>query len=336
MKIRAKKKGTTFLEIVLALSIIGVISVAIFNNIYFSLRQNKMAEKRQQESLVQQMVFEELTSLGDSEFRDMLRSLDNDSEDSYSFLPGEFVENKNISTKNYLAEGSERIDQFKVYQKRGTDIYVKIYFEDFTRGNENLGVDKNYTVSGVDVSDADTWKGQNECPLVFILDKKTVAGETKYSFEITGSNMNVQVKYEGLELDDLEGIIKLDDKGELLIKNIRKADKRFMITGNDFDIFIKNITEENVPFKILNDSEKTMNIYVDQKLKNGVDGRVSFTTYGDKIKFYMNDSVANPDAERMERHSMCEFKISVFEFSNGSFKKHSSIPGYKKFKRFDI
>lgn len=336
MKIKVKKRGTTFLEIVLALSIIGVISVAIFNNIYFSLKQNKMAEKRQRESLVQQMVFEELTSLGEGEFRSMLMSLDNDLEDSYAFLPGEFIENKNITTKNYLAEGTERVEQFKVYQKKGSDIYVKIYFEDFTRGDDSLGVNKSYSVSGVDVPSADAWKEQEECPLVFILDKKTVAGETKYSFEITGSNLNVQVKYEGLLLDELEGIIRLDDRGEMLIKNIRKADKRLMITDNDFDIFIKNITEVDVPFKVLNDSDKTMNIYVDQKLKNGVDGSVAFTTFGDNIKFYINDSVANPNAERMEGHSMCEFKISIFEFSKGNFKKRSSIPGYKKFKRFDI
>lgn len=336
MKFRAKKRGVTFLEIVLALSIIGIISITVFNNIYFSLRQNKLAQRRQEESLVQQTIFEELSSLGNDDFKNMLMSLDNELEESFPFLPSEFIEKKDSTTKTFLAEGTEKIEQFKVYQKKGSDIYAKILFHDYTRGDKSLGVDKEYSISGIDGEYDDGWKGINECSLAFILDKKTLAGLTTYSFEITGANQNVRVKYEGLALEDLEGIISMFDNSEMLVKNVRESDKRLVVAQDEYNVFIKNATEVDVPFKVLNESDKTLNIFVDQKLKNGGNGRVLFTTYGDNINFFMNDSVVNPNAERIDGYSMCKFEISVFQFSNGNFKKHSSIPGYKKFKRFDI
>ncbi len=335
MKNMGKKHGTTFIEIVLALSIIGIISLAIFNNIFFSIKQNSLADKKQKNSIIGQMVYEEIKNISDEKFKDMLFSLRDrrtfsDLVDGFTDITNETINEKITKEINKKLAG-EGTNYFKLYKENESDLYVLISFSglDFTK--ENMGLNIKYPIKGKNDADYSDWIQESSCDASFTIEEEN----DLYKVIIKRKGIKTHSIINNLEIDQIRGQVLCKSK-DIIIQNMGNKPITQEISGNDgAQIYINNNTDEKFKFILKNESNDSMKIYLNQKSSDNdnENGKIEFSSNGEKIQIFLNDSNANPFGENVKTSNVCKYKVSIFNEENGTVKNMSEIIGYKKFKR---
>jgi len=313
-----KKKGTSFLEIILALSIIGIISVAIFNNIVFSLKVNKETDGKQNSSILAQQVFEEIKNMGDDSFKQLALSMSEAS--GKAFLGSEFEEISDGEIIDKLQQDGADLDTLKVFNKKHTELFVMISLP-----NLKAGLVNEYTTT-VDNKPVQEWKSMNKCEVRMEITKKEDLYEVKfYRDGIPPSKYNMTKE---------ELVLKVIlDENEIRVYYKKNEFFSKAITGlAEVNMYIKDNTEEDFPYILSNNESARLNIYVEQKTS----GNSKFITYGNNIKVYSNEKSENPYGENITTESLCDLAVVVFKKNGNGITKMMELKGHKKFKRFEL
>ncbi|MCM1990844.1 hypothetical protein [Oceanirhabdus seepicola] len=315
-----KKKGTSFLEIIIALSIIGIISVAVFNNIYFSLKVNKEIDGKQNSSILAQHVFEEIKNMGDTRFKELVMSIaetnkskGNNSEDS--FLGSKFEEIRSGDIIDELEKYGQNIDSSKVFNKENTDLFVVISFPNLKTGEEEKKSDNKLVPE---------WKTMKECEVGMEI---TEHGEIEYEviFYLKGK------EYTKFQCSKEQLFPKVSLEGNV-IKIYSQKNKKFEEAITKGNMFIKDNTGEDFSYILSNNGSLGLKLYVEHQTA----GNIDFITYGNKIKVYSNDREKTPDGENITIDSLYDFNVAVFREHGNNITKMIELKGHKKIKRFKI
>lgn len=346
---RKRKMGSSFLEIIIALVIISIISVAIFDNIAFSLKVNKVINHKQTSSLLAQHVLEEIKNMSDDNFHKLAESITNKTENL--FLGGEFEDlDKNGNRGNFII-GSEDINTFKVFHKNGTELYVKVLLPKIT-----IELVNEYNAAAKIEAE---WEDKEKCKIFLNISPGT--DTNNYNVDVIDNEVSTSIPQESFQGSKVGLLFKIrlytdktDNKDKLKIycinneideKEIYSKDVSELNPGDDVNMYIKDTTTKGLNYIFDNISNikadgtianpiqgLNLNLYMEKKEGNEseflVDGS-NIRVYGEKI----NDTGEIIAGENIIIDSVCDFIIEVYKEDKNS--KLIKIEGHKKFKRFE-
>lgn len=329
MGLKKKREGVTFLEIVLALAIIGIISTAIFNNIYYSMRVNNMAEIKQNSSIVGQSAYESMENMGELKFKEMLGAFKEGTE--FSFMDSQFEEVSDV-VKEEFKDSGENIETFKVYKSlKVKGVFLKISLEKFDHRKDSFGIKEEFAVNGEGNNGYTQWKVEEDCLGIITFEKDNMD-----VYKITVKKNGTAIVSEWTKAKSETGKIEIkisQESGKVDIKSVDWMKEYITSGARGASLYIKNKTGEIVYITLENmERSKSLQMYVEEG-KPGMDN-IKFTTFGENIEIRSNDISEDPKGEGMNLADICKYGIRVYNEKNGDYEEVSSVYGYKKFKAF--
>ncbi|WBW99588.1 type II secretion system protein [Oceanirhabdus sp. W0125-5] len=313
--LKKRKKGSTFLEIILALSIVGIISIAVFNNIYFSLKANKEIDKRQNSSIIAQDVYEKIKNMGQDDFQNLAKSLGN--KDENSFFGEEYTEIINSDKKKF----GENLNTFKVFNKKNTELYVKVSLPEVNTG---LVITPGISADNHNLHE---WKSFSSCEVgIEITNKDVNSYHVQFYHDGVASTPFQRAKEELMPKVSLDGnFVRVYFNNENVFEKNITYDEDGQV--KDLNMYIKDNSGGNLFYIFSNDAAAGLNLYLEHNGASNTD----FITYGDHINVY-----SNKNGENIRTDSVCNFTVAVYKKDSDDFIKIIEIKGHKKFKRFEL
>lgn len=284
MKYRYKKEGLSLVEVLIALAILMIIIFPISNMVLTSFKIEREGDYKLKGNTLAQMSME---------------SLKNNDDLNTDLGFQEVTENKNL----FLDE-NETIDDFKLYktQIENIDYYIKVKDKGEFSSTVNPSFDEAspfdkpkdsagnyYDFDGIVKVDVNT---NGEYEVYFGNSTTTLMADYTINIYNDSNNITLEFKKNG--------------------SSIRSIHMQKIADGKDFLKIILESFPNNLNMNINNSEENTLDVYLVEKVKDGVNNDYNIYTDG---KVIVNTKMENEDGANIHSHNRL-MEVKVYKLNN--------------------